>query len=199
MINRTYSLFCFVFFCILVSVIEGSTQIKKGKCFWPENNDLLDIQGMPITANATYMFKALKHGLVLGPRGRFGEARMVLMDRVNSTSSITVIPQIIKGEWGIQLAGANPPLYLEDVPTNILKRTEGTLMFDTRKTSLYSFLPNKGANNFNIGHQGELASARGTNYVCRKYLMATSKHCKQCEIDRQNPETTYFTLTKIGN
>ncbi|KAI8079969.1 uncharacterized protein BX664DRAFT_341919 [Halteromyces radiatus] len=189
---RIYSLFCFIFLGILASSVEGFYRERDGNCVWPRINDLVDIQGMPITPGSSYTLKALRHGLVLGQHGIFGEARGVFLDRVNSTSSITVIPQITGGSWDIRLADANPPLYLNDV--------FDTLMFDTRR-GILGYLPNKGANNFNIGRQ-QLASRTEygeTVYSCYQYLMATLKGCKQCEIDKRNPELTYFTLTKVGN
>ncbi|KAI8079970.1 uncharacterized protein BX664DRAFT_205936 [Halteromyces radiatus] len=162
----------------------------------------MDVQGMPITANSPYMFKALNQGLVLGQGGPFGEARMVLLDRVNSTSSITVIPQLRGGTWYIQLADANPPLYLANVYTNVFLSNDATLMFDTQEKVLQSIPPSKGAKNFNIGKQASAYREYPNGdkvYSCSQTLMATLTNCAQCDIDMRNPELTYFTLTKVGN
>ncbi|KAI8079971.1 uncharacterized protein BX664DRAFT_388919 [Halteromyces radiatus] len=192
MVCRIYSVLCFIFLCILFSAVECSERTKNGGCPYLYRNDLVDTQGNTVVSGSSYILKALKHGLVIGPPGAFGEARLVLLDRVNSTSSITVIPQLINDyqPFALQLADANPPLYLADV--------QDTLMFDTPKSPLW-FLPNKGANNFNIGRQTTLNYGGSIGSKCYQKLMGTLTNCKQCEIDKRNPETTYFTLTKVGN
>jgi hypothetical protein len=77
---------CILFVCILASVVECLHQEENGQCDLSVDH-FVDTQGNPIAPDTSYMLKTEQRGLVLGDYGRFGRARLVLLDRTKSSKS----------------------------------------------------------------------------------------------------------------